>query len=175
MPLRTLLVALLLVSACDSSDSGGSDTVDPTDPTGRFTIESTWFRLTRVVEPSVGGVEDLQAWIDGSITMTRTGNELGGSGSCTIRRRRHRAWIPQTTDETATLPFSAAGTLDGDSVTLTLQGCAWAMARYTGTFSEGTYSLRVGDRQSAPAWDPDIWSSSTQLDGDDPRDLVLTR
>lgn len=149
--------------------------MDPTDPAGRFEIESVWFRLSRLAEPSVGGVEDLQAWIDGSINLTETDGKLTGSGTCTIRRRRHRAWIPETSDETNTAPFTASGTVTDDAVTLTLQGCAWVMTRYTGNFAESAYTLRLGDIQSAPAWDPDVWSTATQLDGDDPRDLVMMR
>lgn len=175
MPVRFLVLALLFVGACDSSGTSDGDPVDPSVPSGRFEIEPIWFRLTRVADPSVGGVEDLQAWISGSITVSVADGALTGSGSCTLRRRLHRAWIPETTDETNTLPFTAAGSLGDGAVTVTLQGCAWAMTRYTGSFKDGVYTLRLGDIQTAPAWDPDVWSSATQLDGDDPKDLVLAR
>jgi hypothetical protein len=174
MPLRLIAASLLFVAACDSSDPSGP-AVDPADPAGEFAIDPLWFEYQVLSEPSVNGWENLQAWIDGSVRLTQSNGALSGSGSCTVRRRRHKAWLGETSDESSTLAFTASGTVSDGTVVLTLQGCAWVMARYTGTFADGAYSLRVGELASAPAWTPDLWSSAQYRAGDDPRDLGLER
>lgn len=169
-----LLLGLVLVLAagCDSSTRVGPED-DPSAPTGRFEVDPVWFRLSMRI--AAGQVEDLQAWIDGTLTLEQDGQTLTGSGTCTLRRRRHKAWLGETSDVSETRPFSLAGTLNGSQATLTLQGCAWAMAEYRGTFSDGTYTLRLRNSQAAPVWEPSIWAAATQLDGDDPFELVLRR
>jgi len=169
---RLLLVALLFAAACDSTKP---DVEDPSDPAGDFVIRSIWFEHNILSEPSVNGWENLQAWIDGSLDVRRSDDALSASGTCTVRRRRHRAWLGETSDQSDTLPVTASGTIADGNVVLTLQGCAWAMARYEGTFANGSYSLRLTDARSAPAWTPDIWAGAVFADGDDPLALVLDR
>lgn len=174
--MRISLVFLLLLAACDSTAVEPADSALPaTGPAGTFRIEPLRFELHVVADGNQGFYANYQGTIEGSLTLAEADGELTGQGTCSWTTRQHRSWLGETNTDAATQRFTVRGRMDGERVTLDFQGCAWVMARHTGTFDGSIYRLRIPDPLSGPLFPPEIWDGAVRMSGDDPLELGLVR
>lgn len=173
--MRFVPLLFLLLAGCDSSPSDPGDSAPVTGPAGSFRIEPVAFELHVVADENQGFYANYQGTIGGSLTLTVEDGEISGQGNCSWTTRIHRSWLGETNTASATQRFTAKGRLVDGRVTLDFQGCAWVMARHTGTFDGSAYRLRIPDPLSGPLYPPDIWDGAVRLSGDDPLALTLER
>ena len=169
------LASLGLLGGCDSAPGASETQEEPTGPAGGWVIEPISFRLNRIVDASAGITEDVQATIEGSLTLAEDGGTLSGSGSCSWTSRRHTARTGQTIDESATEQFSVSGTLSDSDARLILSGCAWNQLGYRGEFDGSTYTLAIPAGAEGPLFDATFWSEARFVEGDNPVALTLIR
>lgn len=169
------LASLALVGGCDSAPGPADITEEPVGPAGGWVIDPIAFRLNRIVDASAGITEDIQATIEGSLSLTEAEGTLTGSGSCAWTSRRHTARTGQTVDESGAEQFSVSGSITGADVRLVLTGCVWNQLGYRGTFDGSAYTLAIPAGAQGPLYDAAVWEDARFVDGDNPAALVLIR